>query len=90
MQPELVKLLLARRVEQPHLVDSVPDADLRGVVLEHSGHVVAGEGVGGEADQEAGLTHPAITHNNTLENVGHYKTLCDNLATRRTVYMFDD
>ena len=80
----------------PSLVDSVAGAvrllqrHLRRVVLEHGGHVVAGEGVGGEADQKAGLTHPAVTHNNTFENVGHYKTLCDNLATRRTVYMFDD
>ena len=71
MSPELVKLLLPRGVKQPHLVHGLPDADLGGVVLEHGGHVVAGEGVGREADQEAGLTHPAIPHNNALENVGH-------------------
>ena len=72
MLPQLVELLLPRRVKQPHLVSRVSHLDLRGVVFEHSGHVVAGEGVGGEADEETGLPHPAVPHHNALQNVGHH------------------
>ena len=52
-------------------MDRVLDADLRGVVLKHSGYVVAGEGFCGEANEQTGLPNPAIPHNNTLKNVGH-------------------
>ncbi len=49
-RPEPVVVLLSRRVPQPQVDGLAVHHHVGGVVVEHGGDVLAGEGVGGVAD----------------------------------------
>ena len=63
--------LLAGEVPQAEVEPLSVDEHGGGVVVKDGGHVEAGEGVGREGGQEAGLAHAAIAHHHALDVITH-------------------
>ena len=51
------------------------------VVVEHCGDVEAGEGVGGEGGEEAGLAHAAVAHHHAFDVLSHLSFAQDELCS---------
>lgn len=62
-----IVILLTSRIPQAQIDGLSIDHHIGRVVVEHGGNVFPGEGIGGVADQQAGLAHGAVANNNTLD-----------------------
>lgn len=64
---QAIVVLLPGRIPQAQVDGLRVDHHIGRVVVEHGGNILAGEGVGGVADQQARLAHGAVANNNTLD-----------------------
>jgi hypothetical protein len=64
---ETVVVLLASCVPETEVHGLAVDHDVGAVVVEHGGDVLAGEGVGGVRDEEAGLADGTVPYHDALD-----------------------